>query len=255
MSHDSRLTTHDKHRPLKEIAFSVVALFLLMNLLQTPNILFYFRSFLLFKIGFLASIAVIGVWIFFSAWDFIHRRGIFYNCIQKFRSINIPKAAKFIIVFAFIGNLFAIAWGTQRYPFYDVGMFRWPVDFKASEKIKYEVKYYYWQEGRYKILELRKEASFFLSEHFGLGYSNDFAYATAYFHKSEKENFEFLSQAMKERGVDTLWVGVHSVNFETREVDFDPDICNAVKINRAVKLYYGSIYIPEYQLEKCEGQR
>jgi len=233
------------------MAFSLVAVLLLMNLLQTPKIFFYFNAYLLFKIFFLLSISVIGLWIYVSVRDYIHKRGIFYYGVQKFRALSIPKAPKYIILFIFLANLIDISLGMQRYPFYDVGMFRWPVEFNASEKLKYEVKYYYWQKDQYKILELRKEASFFLAEHFGLGYSNDFAYAATYFHKGEKENFEFLSQAMKERGVDTLWVGVHAVNFETREVTFDPDICNAIKINQTVKLYYGSIYIPEYQREKC----
>jgi len=114
-----------------------------------------------------------------------------------------------VIALVFSAMLLDISFGMQRYPFYDVGMFRWPVAFTGNNKIYYEVKYYYWQQGQYQILELRKECSFFLAEYFSWGYAHDFAYATAYFHKGEKENFEFLSQAMKERGVDTLWVGVH----------------------------------------------
>jgi|WetSurMetagenome_2_1015567.scaffolds.fasta_scaffold96757_2 hypothetical protein len=241
-----------KSRSFKEIGFSFIALFLLMNLLQTPKILFYFHSYLFFKIGFLVSLGVISVWVFVSVRDFLSKRGLFYYGVKKFKSLSIPAAAKVAIVFAFVGNLIAISWGAQRYPFYDVGMFRWPVAFKDIDKTRYEVKYYYWKQGQYKILELRKECSFFLAEHFGWGYSPDFAYATAYFHKGEKENFQFLSQAMRERGVDTLWVGVHSVNFETREVKFDPDICNAIRINQTAKLYYGPIYIPEYQMKKCD---
>ena len=237
---------------MKEIIFAVIALSLLMSILQTPDLFHYFNTILLFKIFVLVSIPVIGLWALMSVRDYLHRRGIFFYCVQKFRSLSIPKAAKYVVVIAFIGNFIAISWGTQRYPFYDVGMFRYPKDFTARDKIFHEVKYYYWQEGQYKILELRKECSFFLAEHFGLGYSHDFAYSAAYFHKGEKENFEFLSREMKERGVDTLWVGVHTVNFETREVTFDPDICNAVLINQTAKLYYGPIYIPEYQIMKCD---
>jgi len=239
-------------KTFKEIAFSFFALSLLMSLLQTPNLFFYFDSIPLFKAFVLVSIPVIGFWMFISVRDYLHRRGIIYYCIHKFMSLRVPRAVKYVIVIVLSANLITISFGTQRYPFYDVGMFRWPVDFTARDKIFHEVKYYYWQQGRYKILELRKECSFFLAEHFGLGYSHDFAYATAYFHKGEKENFEFLAQAMKERGVDTLWVGVHSVNYETREVIFDPDACNAIRINQTAKLYYGPIYIPDYQLRKCD---
>jgi len=152
-----------------------------------------------------------------------------------------------------LGNFIAIGLGKQRYPFYDVGMYRWPKEYRTRDKTVYEVKYYYRQAGEYKILELRKESSLLLAEHFGLGYSNDIAYATTYFHKGEKENFEYLSREMQERGVDTLWAGVHSFNFDTHEVTFDPDICNAISINQTAKLYYGPLYIPTYQIEKCDG--
>lgn len=252
MPHDSHFTLHDNHRSIKEIGFSFVALLLLMNLLQTPNLFFYFHSIFLFKTFFLLSIAIIGLWVIFSARNVLNKRGIFFYCLQKFRSSTIPRAAKYLIVIVFFANLIAISWGKQRYPFYDVGMFRWPVEFKDRDKIFYEVKYYYWQQGHYKILELRKEASFFLAEHFRWAYANDFAYASAYFHKGEKENFQFLSQEMQKSGIDTLWVGVHSVNFKTKEVTFDPDICNAIQINQRDDLYYGPIYIPEYQLRKCD---
>ena len=240
-------------RYVKEIAFACVALTLLMTMLQTDTILFYIHTYFLFKVFVLGSLPVIGLWMILSVRDYLHRRGIYYYCIQKFRASSIPRGAKWVIVIVFIGNLIAISFGKQRYPFYDIGMYRWPVDFKSRDKINYEVKYYYWQEGKYKILELRKEASFLLAEHFGWGYSNDIGYATSYFHKGEKENFDYLSHEMKERGVDTLWAGVHTINFETNEVTFDPDLCHAIHINQTAKLYYGPIYIPNYQLEKCDG--
>jgi|GEM_PF-1287933 len=254
MSQDSRFTTHDKYRTIKELGFSLIALFLLMNLLQTPKIFFYFKTYLLFKIFFLVSIGVIVLWAFILVRCYRHKRGVLYYCVQKFRSLRIPRAAKLVIVLVFSATLLDISFGMQRYPFYDVGMFRWPVNFTSSDKIFYEMKYYYWQQSQYKILELRKEPSFFLAEHFRWGYANDFAYATSYFHKAEKENFEFLSKTMKEKGIDTLWVGVHSVNFKTREVTFDPDVCNAIKINQTSNLYYGPIYIPEYQIKKCDDR-
>ncbi|MDQ3015340.1 MAG: hypothetical protein M3R25_01265 [Bacteroidota bacterium] len=223
-----------------------------MSILQTDNLFYYIRTLLLFKIFVLISIPVIGLWMFLSIRDYIQQRGIIYYCVHKFSSLPIPRAAKYVIAIVLIGNVMAISFGSQRYPFYDVGMFRWPKDFVSRDKINYEVKYFYWQQGTYKILEVRKECSFLLAEHFGWGYSHDLAYANTYFHKGEKENFEFVSHEMKERGIDTLWAGVHSVNFETHKVTFDPDICNAIKINQRPDLYYGPIFIPSYQLEKCE---
>jgi hypothetical protein len=114
-----------------------------------------------------------------------------------------------------------------------------------------QLKYYYWKDGQYKILDLRKEGSYFLAEHFGWGYTDEFMFAARFRHRGKERNFEFLSSLMKERGVDSLWVGVHSVNFETHEVTFDPDICHAIKINQADSLYYGPIYIPDYQVSRC----
>jgi len=115
-----------------------------------------------------------------------------------------------------------------------------------------QLKYYYWQDGQCKILDLRKEGSFFLAEHFGWGYTEEFMFAARFRNRGEKKNFEFLSALMKERGIDSLWVGVHSVNFETHDVTFDPDICNAVTFNQTANLYYGPIYVPDYQVKRCD---
>ncbi len=240
-------------RWIKEIAFAFVALVLLFTILQTDQLFHYIQTIFLFKIFVLVSIPVIVLWIFTSIRNYLHRRGILYYCVQKFSALAIPRLAKYAIVIVLLGNFLAIGLGKQRYPFYDVGMYRWPKEYMTRDKTVYEVKYYYRQAEGYKILELRKESSFLLAEHFGWGYSNDIAYATTYFHKGEKENFEYLTHEMKERGVDTLWAGVHSFNFETHEVAFDPDICNAIQFNQTAKLYYGPIYIPTYQLERCDG--
>ena len=240
-------------RWIKEIGFAFVALTLLFTILQTDQLFHYFQTIFLFKIFVLVSIPVIVLWLIMTIRDYLRRQGIFYYCIQKFRSLSIPKGAKYIIVLVLLGNFIAIGLGKQRYPFYDVGMYRWPKEYMTRDKTVYEVKYYYRQGDDFKILELRKESSLLLAEHFGLGYSNDIAYATTYFHKGEKENFEYLSHEMKERGVDTLWAGVHSFNFETHELTFDPDICHAINVNQTADFYYGPLYIPTYQLEKCDG--
>jgi hypothetical protein len=240
-------------RWIKEIGFAFLALTLLATIVQTDNLFHYIQTIFLFKIFVLVAIPVIITWLIISTRDYLHRKGILYYCVQTFKSLSIPRAAKYIIVIVLLGNFIAIGFGKQRYPFYDVGMYRWPKEYKSRDKIVYEVKYYYKQSDGYKILELRKESSFLLAEHFGWGYSNDIAYATSYFHKGEKENFDYLSLEMKERGVDTLWAGVHSYNFVTHELTFDPDICHAITINQTADLYYGPIYIPTYQLEKCDG--
>ena len=242
---------HNKYRWFYEIVFASVALSLLSTLFQTDKIFYYFHTILLFKVFFLVSIPVICLWLVFTVRDYFLRRGIFYYCIQKFRSLPIPIAAKYFIVIVLFGNLIAISLGKPRYPFYDVGMFRWSTPFLHHDKIMGQLKYFYWQNGQYKILDLRKEGSLFLAEHFGWGYTDEFMFAARFRNRGKKKNFEFLNVLMKERGIDSLWVGVHSVNFETREVTFDPDICNAIKINQSANLYYGPIYSPDYQISKC----
>ena len=157
------------------------------------------------------------------------------------------------MIIVFVGNFLAIALGKAWYPFYDVGMFRWSTPFESKDKIMHQLKYYYWKNGECKILDLRKEGTFLLAENLGMGYTEDFMFSARFRNRGEKKNFEFLSARMKERGVDTLWVGVHAVNFETREVTFDPDICHAVTLNKEIKHYYGPLYIPDYQLSRCHA--
>ena len=238
-------------RSIKEIAFAFVALSLLMTILQTDNLFFYLDTYPLFKVFVLVSIPVIGLWMVLSIRDYLLRRGIIYYCVHKFRSLPIPRAAKYFMVLVLFGNLIAISFGKPRYPFYDVGMFRWFTPYRNYDKVMGQLKYYYWKNGQYKILDLRKEGSFFLAEHFGWGYTDEFMFAARFRNRGKKKNFEFLSSLMKERGVDTLWVGVHSVNFEKRNVTFDPDICNAIEMNQMANLYYGPIYIPDYQISRC----
>ena len=239
-------------RSIRQIGFTCVALSMLMTILQTPQLLYYMDTVQLFKVFVLVSAFVVLTWIYLFVKDFRLRRGVFYYVVQKFWNSSIPKPVKYLTVFAFAGNLVAISMAMPRYPFYDVGMYRHAKDFNYRDKICSELKYYYWQGNQYKIVNLRKEASFFLAEHFGLGYTADMAYSMTYFHKGDKENFDFLAGQLKEQGIDTLWVGVQSVNFNTREITFDPDICHAILFNQGTDLYYGPIYIPKYQIERCD---
>ena len=239
------------HRTFTEITFSCIALSLLMTIIQTDNLFYYLRTYLLFKIFVLASIPVIAFWMVWSVRDYLHHRGIYYSIVQKFNTVRIPKAATYVIIIVMTGNLMAIALGKSWYPFTDVGMFRWSTAYPSYDKVMRQLKYFYWQNGQYKILDLRKEGSFFLAEHLGLRYTEDFMFSARFRNRGEAKNFEFLSDLMKERGIDTLWVGIHAVNFETKEVSFDPDLCHAVTMNETVSLYYGPIYIPDYQLSRC----
>ena len=237
----------------REIALWIILLILLMSLLQTERLSYYYHALLLFRIYFWVSIVVIASCALLLTRIFIRKESFIPIVIQKFNSLSIPRGAKLLMIIVFVGNLFAIALGKAWYPFYDVGMFRWSTPFERKDKIMHQLKYYYWKNGECKILDLRKEGTFLLAENLGMGYTEDFMFSARFRNRGEKKNFEFLSARMKERGVDTLWVGVHAVNFETREVTFDPDICHAVTLNKEIKHYYGPLYIPDYQLSRCHA--
>ncbi|NVJ46718.1 MAG: hypothetical protein HWE07_06310 [Cytophagia bacterium] len=179
------------------------------------------------------------------------KQGVLHWMINQFRLLPIPKGTKWAILIVFFGNFLSIAIGKPNYPFYDVGMFRWSSNFSNPEKIVYRPKYYYKKNGEVKILDLRKEGFFFLAEHWGWGTTHEFTFSANYHNKGQKENFEYIQNKAKEIGIDTLWVGVHAVNYETQEVWFDSDICKAIQINKMESIHYGAIYIPEYQILAC----
>jgi hypothetical protein len=180
------------------------------------------------------------------------KEGVLGKCWQQFKNLSIPTAAKWAIGIVFIGNLLTIGFAKSYYPFYEVGMFRWSSRNWKPAPVLHKTKYYYYEQGEPKILDLRRESFFLLHDHFGWGYTHEFTFAAAYHNKAQKENFEFIQSLMNARGIDTLWVGVHTVNYTTGEVSFNPDVCNAIAINEAEKLHYGPIYIPDYQLIKCD---
>lgn len=241
-------------KAFKEGALWILVLALLSSLLQTEKLFYHIQTNTHFRIYFWVSIAVITISALLLIRIFTRKKSFLPTIIQKFTSLSIPRGARILILVVLFGNLLAIALGKAWYPFYDVGMFRWSTPFHNNDKVLHQLKYYYWKNGECKILDLRKEGSFWFAENFGLGYTEEFMFSACFRNKEEKKNFEFLNQLMKDRGVDTLWVGVHTVNFETRDIDFDPDICNAVTINETAKQYYGPIYIPEYQRIRCHTQ-
>jgi len=185
--------------------------------------------------------------------DLLNSHGRIRSGLKFFFDLPIPKGAKNAILIVGIGNFICISVGLGFYPFYDVGMFRYAADFKNPPHIVFKPKYYYFDDkDQVKIIELRKEGFFFLAEYLGLGYTHEFTFAATYHNKAQKENFEFILDRLQPHGIDTLWVGIHSVNYRTGEVVFNPDKVNAVEINQTEDIHYGPIYIPEYQLKLYE---
>jgi len=229
-------------------------LFLTANVIQSyPNLLAVlsksYKTLLILSVQLLIILFAI-IWLFKK----IIAGGYSLSTLKDwFNSFPIPTPAKWFVLVVVLGNLACVMAGKPSYPFYDVGMFRWTVKFGDRPKIMHKPKYFYYKNGEVKILDLRKEGIFFLADHFGLGYTHEFTFSAAFHNRAQKENFDFLSARLNDLGVDTLWVGVHYVNFETKKVWFDPDVCNAIKINEDKNLHYGPIYVPTYQLNKCNG--
>lgn len=212
-----------------------------INYIEALRFKAYFGVYLLMVIWILREIVL----------SLFFKRGAIYPLIRSYKSVGIPFLGKILFVIVFLGNFTCIFIGKPIYPFYDVGMFRWSSKFEDKSKIVYKPKYYYWKNGEAEILDLRKEGYYFLHNHIGLRYTHEFTFAATYHNKGQKENFDFIMQKMRERGIDTLWVGVHAVNYETKEVWFDYDKCNAIKVNMEEPIHYGPIYIPTYQIKKC----
>jgi hypothetical protein len=203
------------------------------------------------KIYILVHLVCLGLLIFQIINNF-KNKGVLFKTIIKFWNLPINKSLKIAVIIVFMGNLVSIGIGKPSYPFYDVGMFRWSKEFSNPSKILYRTKYYYWKDSKAKVLDLRREGFVLLSEHFGWGYSHEFTFSANYHNKGQKENFDFILSKVKSLGIDTLWVGVQTVNYASGEVKFDPDICNAIEINNSKEIYYGPIYMPHYQINKCK---
>jgi hypothetical protein len=239
----------------KECALWIILLTLLMSLMQTAQLSHYYNTLSLFRIYFWISVLLIIVSGSLLILTLVRKKSFIPVVIQKFNSLSIPRGAKVVILVVLLGNLVAIGLGKSWYPFYDVGMFRWSSPFQNTDKVMHQLKYYYWKNGEYKILDLRKEGAPGFANHFGWRYTEDLMFSLRFRVRGEQKTFEYLRSLMEERGVDTLWAGVQTVNFETREVSFDPDICNAVHLNQNLTQYYGPLYIPDYQLSRCHDQK
>lgn len=178
--------------------------------------------------------------------------GVIKKIYTQFMGLQIPRGAKTAIIVVLIGNFIAIGFAKPNYPFYDVGMFRWSSTFTNEDKIMHVPKYFYKQDGKTTIIELRKESVTALAPHLGWGYNHEFTFATTFHNKGQQENFEYLSNLFKEKGIDTLWVGIHTIDYQTQKIIFSDNLCDAIQINNTEKLHYGKIYIPEYQFNKCD---
>lgn len=242
-----------KESQLLEVLAVLMLFFIVINLIQSRYFYNFFDSPIRLSIFCIFQVVLVILLSVFILVKVLRKTSVLIALYKLFYfKISMPIGAKIVISIVVIGNLLSVILAKPVYPFYDVGMFRWNSTFENKSEIVYKPKYYYYKYGALQILDLRKESFYFLSEHLGLGYNHEFTFATTYHNKSQKENFDFIVSKLKEQGIDTLWVGVHAVNYKTKKVWFDPDICNAIKINTTKEIHYGSIYIPEYQINRCD---
>ncbi|MDR7208968.1 hypothetical protein [Flavobacterium piscis] len=238
-----------------EIFAIVLFLALIINLKQSNYLFEVFSDSRKIQLLLFTHLLIIILLLVFVLIKIYKKTSFLVKLYNFFLKLDIPKGAKIAICVVFVGNAMSIILAKPLYPFYDVGMFRWNTSFKAKSEIVYNPKYYYYKNGIVKILDIRKESFYFLSEHLGLGYTHEFTFASTYHNKAQKDNFEFIMSELRERGIDTIWVGIHAVNYKTKKVWFNPNICNAININNNPNLHYGPIFIPEYQIKKCDEHR
>jgi hypothetical protein len=232
-----------------------IIFFLILGVFNSFQSIRYFeRANMFLKVGFIVVSLIILLLLIFFVYRSIKMNGVIKKIFDKFLALSIPRGAKIAIIVVFIGNLISIGIAKPRFPFYDVGMFRWSTKFSNPDKILYSLKYYYWKDGSARIFDIRKESILLFAENLGWGYSHEFTFSAAYHNKGQVNNFLYLAELMKERGIDTLWVGVQSVNYATGDVMFDTDICNAIELNQTKNIHYGPIYIPGYQIKQCQDE-
>ncbi len=180
---------------------------------------------------------------------------LFVRSKRILSALPIPGAAKAVVAVVVVGQLAHITMGITNYPFADVGMFRWARTTRHLPDVLTLPKYYYYDASRQvQLVELRKQHVWAAADLLGWGYNNEYTFSANYHYKGEKANFQFMLDALRaQAGIDTLWVGLQTVDFATGNVSFDPDVARAVAFNNAERVFYGAIYIPEYQKQRSFG--
>lgn len=230
------------------VLYRLALIFVFFNLTNSQE---YFARYEELKIAVYLGIQILGLVLLFREiiLDIRNPDGWIKSAWNYGKNLNIPKSAKIATMIVLTGNIVHIAIGQMNYPFSDVGMFRYPTDFREMPAKVNIAKYYYWSDGEAQILDIRQQHIMLMRNYFNWRHNNEFTFALAYHNKGQRANFEYLRRIMQSQGVDSLWVGIQTVNYETGEVTFDHDPVNAISANRQIRYFYGPLYVPEYQLE------
>jgi hypothetical protein len=174
---------------------------------------------------------------------------LFARIKAQLSALPMPRVAKIVVGVILLVQLGHITLGVTNYPFADVGMFRWA---KEQRELPAELtlpKYYYTDaNGAVYPVEIRKQHIWAAADLLGWGYNNEYTFSATYHYKAEKANFDLLSEAIRSKaGIDTLWVGLQTVDFATGTVSFDPDRERAILFNDTARIHYGKLFVPHYQ--------
>lgn len=175
--------------------------------------------------------------------------GLFDRMRKVYQELPIPRTAKTVFLIILVLEVVHISEGRIRYPFDDVGMFRYAKKTAALPNVLVLPKYYYKAEDGTPVpLEIRKQHIFFAADLLGWTYNNEFTFSAAYHYKGLKANYDHLLAALNDQaGIDSLWVGLQTVDYSTGRVTFDPDPLRAIQFNDSAKIFYGPIHIPDHQ--------
>ena len=184
--------------------------------------------------------------------DARRKDGLIQRTAKAIRMLPMSIVAKVVLGALFLVQMAYITLGRTNYPFADVGMFRWHKEAKALDPVLTLPKYYYRNaEGHFEPLEIRKQHIWAFADLLGWGYNNEYTFSVAYHYKAQRATYEHLLTALeREAGIDTLWLGLQTVDFRTGEVRFDIDTERANAFVQKNRIFYGPTHIPGHQLSR-----
>lgn len=175
--------------------------------------------------------------------------GLFVRMVMHYRELPIPVPARATLTAILVVLLGFIAVGKTSYPFADVGMFRWVKPFRDLPPVQTRPMYYFREtDGSTHIVQIRRQHIWAMADLLGWGWNNEYTFSATYLYKGYRANHDLLLAELKRtQGVDTLWVGLASVDHRTGVVSFDPDPERAVMYNDTARMFYGPLFIPDHQ--------
>jgi hypothetical protein len=167
-----------------------------------------------------------------------------YYCVKK---LPIPRSATlvfFVILFLHIIHIFL---NVTTYPISTVEMFRQGVKNTRHNDLYHRFKYYHYNDENLPVvINMRKEHIYFFSDYLGWRWNSEFTYSAAYDVSSMKPFYELLlSELASQHNIKKLHVGLHEVNYNTRQVTLYTEASDIAQVFPSSI----SLYVPERQKE------